>query len=289
MALALGSKLGHPASDAQVDHFLAYLTAQQLHIGSYRVIVSGTRLLGACLTMVTPGRVAMAMPSPFSDDLDMSAALGAALNSARSWAASQGARLIQVLVPPDDRASTNVLGDCGFEHLAHLRYLAWSPPRRWQPPSTAATLVPCAAQHDALFRKTLAATYVDSCDCPRLVGLRGMDDVLAAHRATGLHDPGLWFLAFDDNRPIGVLLLSRVPLRQALEIVYTGVVPGARGAGYGRQLVGVAQTHTVERECDHLLLAVDEQNQFALNIYVSLGFSTTERRSAWISVIDDVE
>ncbi len=89
-------------------------------------------------------------------------------------------------------------------------------------------------------------------------------------------------LSGPNDEPVGVLLLTHVPLRPAIELVYVGVVPQARGRSYGRLLVRLAIEAASRARKDHLMLAVDRRNHYALKIYGELGFTETDRRHAWI-------
>lgn len=268
----------------QAEYFLKYLGAQGLAIDWCLVVADGPALLGSCLGIESPGRVAMVMVSPCSCGEDLCKCMSQALNELTSRAERRGIQIVQSLLPAEARSEKLALEGSGFKYLADLRYFV----REVIPEPTAATSwdhleLACYDECDAgAFRNTLRRTYEGSLDCPGLSDLRNIEDILASHRATGLHDPGLWFLARQDGHPVGVLLLTRVPLRSTLEIVYVGVVPESRGRGFGKCLVDFAIAQTRLAHCNQLMLAVDHLNRFALELYRSRGFIETDRRHAWI-------
>jgi ribosomal protein S18 acetylase RimI-like enzyme len=133
------------------------------------------------------------------------------------------------------------------------------------------------------FLRTLEATYEGSLDCPHLSGLRDTLDVFRGHQHTGIGHPSLWFLAYMDNEPVGILLMAGVVDRPCLEIVYMGVDARARGRRIGDALLSQAFSVARERRSEALTLAVDGNNVYAWRLYRRWGFRETTRRRAWIA------
>ena len=75
-------------------------------------------------------------------------------------------------------------------------------------------------------------SYQQSLDCPLLNGLREIGDVIAGHQASGEFNPRFWFVLSERDMPRGVVLLNRVPRTDTAELVYFGLAPAARGAGW---------------------------------------------------------
>ena len=98
-------------------------------------------------------------------------------------------------------------------------------------------LEPYSAKTHGLFCEAIAGSYTDTLDCPSLSGMREMEDVLAGHKAVGPFDPQLWSVAVRGGKAAGCLLLSEIPARRGLELVYLGLAPFARGQGLGRALM----------------------------------------------------
>ena len=144
-----------------------------------------------------------------------------------------------------------------------------------------------ASANHALFRGTIARSYVQSLDCPALNGRRNMDDVIAGHQASGEFDARLWrllcvppLIAGDDPEPLGVLLLARVPQAQVLELVYLGLTPEARGRRLGDLLVRQAIASVNDSGMARLSLAVDAKNAPALRLYYRHGLIRSGSRLA---------
>jgi GNAT superfamily N-acetyltransferase len=154
-------------------------------------------------------------------------------------------------------------------------------------PSTPAPLglewVPYAPDRETLFERAIQRTYVQSQDCPELTDLRETADVLAGHRATGVFDPGLWWVAMRGDEPVGAILLNRLETEPALEVVYMGVAQLARGQGVADALLARAVDQAAGIGANILTLAVDQRNTPARRLYARWAFVETGVRDAWIA------
>jgi ribosomal protein S18 acetylase RimI-like enzyme len=270
-----------------VRRFLDCLQAQSLQVDWWQSVETGPGDVAAAVMILSAARTALILTAPCAPDSLAASHLRTLLLDLRERAKGSGVRLMQALLVEDGDGQSQALQGSGFRRLARLLYMA-RPSAPCPAVGAHLTLEPyCHERHD-LFVRTLAETYIGSLDCPALSELRSMDDVLASHRATGLHDPKLWHLASDGDGPAGVLLLTRPPLRSALEIIYLGVVPRARGRGLGRTLVRAAvhRAHLEGRR--EVLLAVDAGNRYAVDVYSSLEFVQTDDRYAWIQALPEV-
>ena len=216
------------------------------------------------------------------------------LTELRRTASMGGVRLLQCLLWPPHREDEGMLREAGFDYLTELIYLdrqlipdAGRRPTQTERASRFTWRTYESRTHDT-FVETIRATYENSLDCPKLNGVREMQDVLEGHKATGVFDGSDWFVASQPtqaDRPVGVLLLSRVPRAgngQGMEVVYMGVVPSARRRGVGSALIERALDRGRERKATNLTLAVDADNQPARDLYGQFGFFETARRRAWI-------
>jgi len=75
-----------------------------------------------------------------------------------------------------------------------------------------------------------------------------------------------------------VLLLADHPSARHWELVYMGLVPEARGRGWGRQITQHAQLMARRAGVDRIVLAVDAANSPALEMYRAAGFEKWDRR-----------
>ena len=246
------------------------------------------RLTAACLAVEAPGHSGMVFvtdPGPvprLSVDEEASVSALMALKAA-AWERSLA--ILEVLVAPDAVGLSQVLDRSGFTYLTRLLYLQ----RRMDialprlPMGGGLELVTYEGGDTALFISALKASYAQSLDCPELVGLRRLEDVLDGHRAAGDHDPRLWWVALRDGKPAGVLLLSRLPARTTIEVVYVGVAQLSRGQDVGNALMGLALRTCVLEGVTTLALAVDCANTPARRMYERWGFTQTGARDAWIA------
>ncbi|WP_165249293.1 GNAT family N-acetyltransferase [Paludisphaera soli] len=139
---------------------------------------------------------------------------------------------------------------------------------------------------EGAFVDALAATYAGSLDMPELEGSRSLDEVLAGHRGAEGHEPSRWRLGRspDDPDARAVLLLAAAADRDAWEVVYLGLTPGARGRGFGVQAVA----HALELARPHasaIELAVDERNEPAARLYRRTGFVPLGRRAVHLAIL----
>jgi len=102
-------------------------------------------------------------------------------------------------------------------------------------------------------------------------GKRQMDDVLDGYRATGVFQPENWLIVEREGRDVGVLLLAEDPAAALFELVYMGLVPEARGKGFGAQVARHAVRLAGKANAERVVLAVDAANSPALAMYRPRG------------------
>jgi ribosomal protein S18 acetylase RimI-like enzyme len=191
-----------------------------------------------------------------------------------------GAWLGQCLLEPENERDAGRLLRNGFEFLADLTYLRRPLDRNVRSvpdsPLIAETVDP--EVDAARLGGVIERTYSGSTDCPQINGLRTGLEAVTGHRSTGLPLRDGWMIFRDSRGDVGVLLLADQPEQDACELVYMGVVPEARGRGYGREIVEAAVRRAAKTARRGLLLAVDERNRFAGTIYESAGFEFLDRK-----------
>lgn len=284
---------GQTAPDAETDRRVAdlldFVQSRPLRIEPVVGAFADGRLVCACACVESPGRAALVHVPPDRVARRHGDVLAAALRTLLERAWANALVLVQALVPPESRNLEDVLSHAGFRFLAELVYqerAADAPPGSLRVRGDL-TFVSYSARTHELFLDALNLSYVDSLDCPDLTGLRTTEDVLAAHKAAGRHDPECWFVAGDSQGPVGVILLSKVLSRPAFEVVYMGVAPRARGQGVGDALLDKAMKQCVCRDATRLALAVDSANTPAVCFYARWGFNEIARRRAWIAARAD--
>jgi ribosomal protein S18 acetylase RimI-like enzyme len=272
---------GEPA----VDQFMNYAMEQNLSLEELWAAYRGPEPVSSVLIMPSAGRTAMTFLSPLStlQPRDVARLVRAACDAQDP----ARLRLLQAILDPWQELERQGLLAAGFTALANLVYMQRTVDG---PPAGAQTLVLDPEIHvshwsDAArprFAAAILASYQQTLDCPGLVGLRGIDDIIEGHMASGQFAPDLWFALSRGDEPVGVMLLSLLPQRRAVELVYLGLAPAWRGRGLGARLLqhGLALAHRHRQPT--MLLAVDDYNKPAVKLYQSMGFVVNAKKLAMI-------
>jgi mycothiol synthase len=273
----------------RLDGFLAY--AQSIHLDSRRQVLAlrpcpnGEQLIaGMCLWVPSPGRTAMLFGPAMSDFPEAAGATQVAVSAALTDARAAGVVLVQAMMEPADAAGKTVFAAAGLTQLATLTYMERPPPIT--PPDFALppdlTLAPYDTSTHSLFRESILRSYEGTRDCPALSGMREIDDVIEGHKSVGIFDPALWGVLLRLGKPVGCLLLAEITARRALELVYLGLAPDARGQGLGRVLMQRVLSIASKRLFDVATLAVDAANVPALRLYRRCGYTSVAQRVALV-------
>ncbi|MBI1337120.1 MAG: GNAT family N-acetyltransferase [Phycisphaera sp.] len=276
---------GRPdAADVAVTQFISFAQAHRLSLEQLWCAMRGERVMASAMLVPSAGRAGMVFTSPLSvaDEVAVTGQL------VREACRSQGAmrlNLVQALLDPHQKLEARAMASAGFTDLATLVYMQ----RRANLPSKPMSLergieaVHFDEQTRPIFERAILASYEQTLDCPGLLGLREIGDIIAGHMATGRFDPRLWWALHKQGEPVGVMLLNTVPQRAAMEVVYLGLSVPFRGQGLAHRLLehglGTARDHGVTS----LILAVDEANAPAVRLYRSLGFNATASKRAMIA------
>ena len=284
---------GRPRQDdPAVVHFEQFAREQNLNLDQLWVACTGGREghLAACILLVpNPGATAMLFVGPSAGWGDHALVIRL-IRRACSSDAVKGVRVVQALLDPGQVLEAQVIEQAGLSRLAKLIYMQRAiTPREYtqQLPTELGTVPITSYQPESggtdRFARAIRASYVETLDCPGLLGLRSIDQVIESHRATGIYDPSLWHAFYDaDDQPVAVLLLSEVAQGGAHEVVYLGVAKPVRGRGIAGHLMRYALAETARRGGTRLYLAVDDRNAPAVKLYTRLGFRATARKCAYI-------
>ena len=139
----------------------------------------------------------------------------------------------------------------------------------------------------ARFAQLVDATYQDTLDCPAVNGVRSVEDVLQGYQATGHFDPQRWFIVRHQGEDVGCLILTDYPELATWELIYVGLVPAARGRGWGLSVVRHALWLCGQASRNRLILAVDAANEPALRIYAAAGFQSWDQKSVYVLILDE--
>lgn len=239
----------------------------------------GETIVGAALAQRQPGKIALVWPPRVAAE-EPAATKAALFRELLSRLREADVQLSQAFPDTPAAADQALLADVGFEHAADLLYMACLEgqfPR--SAPNLTIELEAYAADNRQRLLDVLESTYEGTLDCPRLNGVRWGEDVLETYRWTGEFDPGDWMLARRDGTDIGCLLLANHAADDHLELIYFGLVPQARGQGYGRELLSHALWRARLLRRRRLVLSVDAANEPAIALYASAGFVAWDRRA----------
>lgn len=278
----------HPPAEcaARVEDALAGAARGEVSLDGLLIARREKRIVGALLVVLPdePGGTAFVWPPAVIGGINAEPASDALLREAGQRIDRSGAALAQSLLEPGDEVVRDTLTRNGFVHLADLLCMERPLDRPLPAPmqrSLNRTTFDASANADR-FAQLIEQTYVGTQDCPALVGQRSGREALQSHRDAGVFHPRLWLLYRCGQKDIGVLLLAEHPEENAREIVYLGIVPEARGRGYGRALVLDALHRAKNAGRASVQLAVDCRNHYARRIYDELGFEEVTVRAACV-------
>jgi len=255
------------------------------------VAVRDTGLAGAIWARPQTGGVAQVW-APRLSAAEPESTFRALFAAADVFLGARRVRLAQTLLPTDAGPDAERLGAAGFRHVADLLYLV-SLPSSFPDAAPATGLefaddVPTRSERWAWI---VEQTYQGTQDCPELNGVRDARDVLAGYRAATSDRPGHWLIAQHkpaggEPRDVGCLFLAEHPESRQWELLYMGLVPEARGHGWGTDMVRHAQWLAAQAGIERLVLAVDARNAPALKAYAAAGFVAWDRRSIFLKLFE---
>ncbi|MFO0796908.1 MAG: GNAT family N-acetyltransferase [Gemmataceae bacterium] len=236
---------------------------------------AGGTVRGAVLAQTLPGALGILFPPRSHRAADADPLLAAALE----WLRGRGVKVCQSFAPGGDRTDEPTLARAGFRHVTavvHLRRERRDEP----PPGGALTVEPVDDANRAAFTAALLASHDGSLDCPELTGTRTAADLLAGFHPPPPARPDWWALARHDGAAVGVVLLEPGTEVGAVELSYLGLVPAARGRGWGAELLRVALRAAGDARA--LTVSVDARNGPARRLYERHGFGEADRREVFL-------
>jgi len=203
--------------------------------------------------------------------------------------AARDCSLAQSLLISADGAEAESLLGAGFLHLAELTYLVGETldvALRPVDSSTSGVRELVFESFEPNERARMAGvverSYVDTLDCPALNGLRTGLEMLDEYEVAGSGGAKLWRFIVHDGRDVGCLILAEHAEQDQVELVYMGLVPEARGQGWGAIVAGESLRIGASLGRARVVLAVDGANRPAVKAYEQVGFLPWEQRSAFI-------
>ena len=241
----------------------------------------------AAISLRNPGRTAVIYHCPPA--AGDPTALSKLLEALTEVVLADDAAFAQVLLPPRARAAADAFVQAGYRHLARLIYLrrdlsdvAQAVPA---PPAGELSWPTLAEFDEQQLGQVIADTYVDSHDCPALLGLRPMVDVIAGHKSSGIFRPQWWWMPTLDGECAGCVLVNEAfDVEATAEVVYLGVRPAWRRRGIARAMIRHAIVVAASEGMKALHLAVDAANTVAAKLYRQQGFREIQQKDAYIRV-----
>lgn len=275
---------GRPAgADMAVDHFLDFIRSRGMSLDRFWVGHDQHQPLAAVLQVEAPGKAGMLFLSPMPRD-GLIPVMAALIAHASLPEHTQGLSLLQILLDPHQHHERQAAELGGFSMLAQLQYMR----RRTHKPvgelplGDGLQISPWDESRRKLFADAILTSYEGTLDCPGLLGLRQIDDIIAGHMGAGTFTPALWQVMHRGDEPCAVMLMNPLSSNASMELAYLGLSPAYRGKGLGSRLVthglGLAWTAGARE----MLLAVDEANTPALALYRAGKFIPTARKVAML-------
>jgi mycothiol synthase len=241
------------------------------------------QLAGALICLPIAGAAALVWPPQAALAADRKLVEDALLHHATLWMRREGAKLAQALLAQGECQLAEALLRNGFSHPTSLWYMRHKLDHL-PLPSSPLVLEPYTSCDPVAFRQTLERTYEETLDCPEVNGIRTIEEVVAGHRAQGIHDPSRWWLARLGEKPVGVLMVAEVADWGGWDLSYVGVVPEARGQGHGKHLTVRALVEAQRGGANEVTLSVDTRNTPARVTYERAGFQKFDRREVYLIV-----
>lgn len=249
------------------------------------VAKSGQEIEEGVWVQLAPGRTAVLWPPSVGG-----AASAQLMKQAAEFIDQRQVPLTQMLISPQAPQDEKLLGLGGFQVLADLVYLTLESTQFPElVPDESLKFVPGASDHPERLGTVLLDSYEQTQDCPEVNNLRRVEDILASYQSQGDFSPERWFLIQHDDRDVGVLLLTEYATNRTWELIYMGVVPGARGQQFGQRILQFAISQAKQAHAERLVLAADERNAPALALYQAAGMVSWDRRRVYARMRPELE
>lgn len=198
------------------------------------------------------------------------------LSAATGWARQQGLSVVKAVLEENDLQAATLLGENGFPKVVSLNYMSASTQTVLKAPmaddAALASFIHVAALAPERLEKVFEEIEKTSLDCPELQGTLTAQEALQGFYRQDVHTPTHWYLVRCEGEDAGVLLLAPHPEFLNWELMYMGLVPAWRGRGLATQVVNEAIRRAKAAGMEEVILAVDERNTPARQLYERFGF-----------------
>lgn len=245
----------------------------------------GPSLVGVLWAINSPGGTSiLALPVVIAQSRSERAKLEQSLfERALTLLAKDRIQIVQMLLTSQEYgANLSLLDNFAFRCETQLNY--YNKTVREPNPATVSDIsfVPSDTISEGELHELIAATFVESHDCPFLRDRRKVEDALDGYESSGDTGRKYWEVIVLNGTPCGVLLPSLHKKTEQLEVVYVGLANQYRYQRLGDQVMHRIGTIAHQLHCRQIVVAVDEQNEPAKRWYVRHNFSMWEQRQLLI-------
>ena len=237
--------------------------------------------VGAIAAQNLPGGTGVVLP-PYGPDDAIREALVAASTAHFRWG---GAEIAHCLLAPEDAPLAVPLLAGGYRVITQIQNMLRHGsilPEFPTEPHPLLNFRPYSEVGEAAFAAILERTYVGTLDLPETTLDRPAVQQLEGYRH-GQPTPPHWHsVEGPDFRPVGVVMLTELPLQGVWEIGYLGLVPEARGRGWGKSLLRWAIAEAKRAGIRELGLSVDVRNEPAIRLYRDQFFRIYELQDLYL-------
>jgi ribosomal protein S18 acetylase RimI-like enzyme len=274
----------------RVEHVTRLIADGELAADGIFVCRIGDTLAGTMVGVALPGATGMVWPPRALDGAQQAMVEDHLVRYANHWLRQRGCKFGQGLLARAETPFGAVLERSGYARVTTLLYLRKELDARETLPvaNEPADLVCqdytlCDHEH---FHGTLLASYEDTLDCPELNEARTAEEIIAGYRGVEGCRPERWWLAYHQNRPAGVLILTEHPARASWDLSYLGLVRSARRRGLGQALTRKALRDAQAAGAMSMTLTMDVRNEPAWRLYRAFNFETYDQREVYLSVFE---
>ena len=268
----------------RVDRGLELVASGQVAPDGVLVCRQGGRIVGAMVGLALPGGAGLAWPPQVLRGFDQVLVEDRLIEFTCGWLRQRGCKFAQVLLATQEPQLAEPLQRHGFRHVTILHYLQKTLEAQDDLPALRLDYRTWSFVDAALFPQTLERSYRHTLDCPELNEVRDVEDVMAGYQAMPGYRPDRWWLAWQDDQAVGILITVELQEQQAWELLYVGLVPEARGRRLGQEMTRKAMHEAWSAGAERLTLTVDDRNAPARQTYAALGFEAFDRRAVLLRI-----
>lgn len=251
--------------------------------GSYQFVVQGKGEYHAALLLIHHAGATTTLLVTPPKSTEETQRISHLITTAIESLEGRPTRLAQTSIDVDDSLLEKAFQNAGFDTLTILTYMELSTAATSDETSNSkVSFVSMEDATDAELQTVLSKTYIGSLDCPKIHGLRHIEDIIEGHRNQGSYDAQLWNIAVLEGAPVGVLLLNPIPEATCMELSYLGVTPSTRGKGVGDAMMSLAIKQSAKFGLPRITLVVDSTNTPAITLYKRWNFLASRQRLSMI-------